>query len=113
QHMPVYFYASAERAQAASEPVLALTHGDRYKPLPGYQVMNHHYHMDLGQRLLAAGSLDAEIPDLQALKSLGLNIVSQIDSVGTGGGRGGGPDVLAITSASVEGARRHSDRDFL
>src|SRR5207244_9197324 len=59
------------------------------------------------------GSLDAEIPDLQALKALGLNIVSQIDSVGTGGGRGNGPDVLAITAASVEGARRHSDRDFL
>ena len=48
--------------------------------------MNHHYHMDLGQRLLAAGSLDAEIPDLQALKSLGINIVSQIDSIGEGGG---------------------------
>jgi hypothetical protein len=44
--------------------------------------MNHHYHMDLGQRLLRAGSLDAEIPDLQALKALGINIVSQIDSVG-------------------------------
>jgi len=114
QHMPVFFYASAEPAQATLDPVLALTHGDRYKPLAGYQVMNHHYHMDLGQRLLRAGSLDAEIPDLQALKALGLNIVSQIDSVGTGGGgRGGGPDVLAITAASVEGARRHSDRDFL
>jgi hypothetical protein len=113
QHMPVFFYASAEPAHATLDPVLALTHGDRYKPLPGYQVMNHHYHMDLGQRLLRAGSLDAEIPDLQALKALGLNIVSQIDSVGTGGGRGGGPDALAITAASVEGARRHSDRDFL
>jgi hypothetical protein len=71
--------------------------------------------MDLGQRLLRAGSLDAEIPDLQALKALGLNIVSQIDSVGTGGqgGRGSASDALAITAASVEGARRHSDRDFL
>ena len=111
--------------------------------------MNHHYHMDLGQRLPRAGSLDAEIPDLQAIKSLGINIVSQIDSVGTGGGgergrggeegaarggrgtapatgggRGSGPgeagrggggrgDQLAITAASVEGARRHSDKDFL
>src|SRR4051812_19911510 len=76
--------------------------------------MNHHYHMDLGQRLLRAGSLDAEIPDLQALKALGLNIVSQIDSVGTGGGgRGSPPGALAITAASVEGARRHSDRDFV
>ena len=154
QHMPVFFYASADGAQASLDPVLALTHGDRYKPLPGYQVMNHHYHMDLGQRLIRAGSLDAEIPDLQALKALGLNIVSQIDSVGfegggrgaaegggraagaaegagrgrgaapaggrgegasgQGAGRGGGRgDQLAITAASVEGARRHSDKDFL
>jgi len=114
QRMPVYLYFSAERAQAAADGVLAFTHGDRYQPLAGYQVMNHHYHMDLGQRLIRAGSLDAEIPDLQAIKSLGINIVSQIDSVGTGGGgRGARVDELAITAASVEGARRHSDRDFL
>jgi hypothetical protein len=112
QRMPVYFYASAESADRVVDAVLAFTHGDRYKPVPGYQVMNHHYHMDLGQRLLRAGSLDAEIPDLQVLKSLGINIVSQIDSVGTGGG-GRGPDQLAITAASVNGALRHSDKDFL
>ena len=87
QRMPVYFYAGAEAAAPALDAVLALTHGDRYKALPGYQVMNHHYHMDLGQRLLAAGSLDADIPDLHAIKSLGINIVSQIDSIVEGGGR--------------------------
>ena len=52
QRMAVYFYASAEPAAATLDPVLAFTHGDRFKPLPGYQVMNHHYHMDLGRRLL-------------------------------------------------------------
>src|SRR4029077_14936656 len=86
QRMPVYLYPSAEPVQATLDAVLAFTHGDKYKPVPGYQVMNHHYHMDLGQRLMRAGSLDADIPDLDALKSLGINIVSQIDSVGTGGG---------------------------
>src|SRR5206468_7069664 len=89
QRMPVYLYPSADAAQPTLDAVLAFTHGDRYKPLPGYQVMNHHYHMDLGQRLIRAGSLDADIPDLQALRALGLNIVSQIDSVGLGGGGGG------------------------
>ena len=144
QHMPVYLYPNAEPAQATLDAVLAFTHGDRYKPLPGYQVMNHHYHMDLGQRLMRAGSLDADIPDLDALRALGLNIVSQIDSVGTGGGGGGGgrgndgggrgsdagrggapaqqtqgggrggrPDQLAVTQASVDGARRKSDKGFL
>ena len=91
----VYFYASAEPGAATLDSVLAFTHGDRFKPLPGYQVMNHHYHMDLGRRLLEAGSLDAEIPDLPALKSLGINIVSQVDSVGFAtppAGRGTAPE---------------------
>jgi hypothetical protein len=150
QRMAVFFYASAEPATATLDPVLAFTHGDRFKALAGYQVMNHHYHMDLGRRLLDAGSLDAEIPDLHALKALGVNIVSQVDSVGfqtpaagrggapeagrgapPEGGRGGAPavereggpggggggrgrgDWLATTAASVEGARRHSDKTFL
>ena len=114
QRMPVYLFASADEAQPALEHVLALTHGDRYKALPGYQVMNHHYHMDLGQRLLAAGSLDAEIPDLQALKALGITIVSQIDSIVEGGGRGEPRlNPLTVAKASVDGARRHSDADFV
>jgi hypothetical protein len=82
QHMTVFLYPSGDSAQTTYDAALAFTHGDHYKPLNGYQVMNHHYHMDLGQRLGAAGSLDADIPDLVALKALGINIVSQIDSVG-------------------------------
>jgi hypothetical protein len=113
QRMPVYFYVSADTTEASLAAILAFTHGDRYAPLAGYQVMNHHYHMDLGQRLLQAGSLDAEIPDLEALKALGFNIVSQIDSVGTEGGGPSRRDQLPITAASIEGARRHSDKDFL
>jgi hypothetical protein len=114
QRMAVYFYPSSERATATLDRVLAFTHGDRFKALPGYQVMAHHYHMDLGQRLREAGSLDAEISDLTAIKSIGINIVSQIDSVFVGGGGNARrADPLEITAASVEGARRHSDRNFL
>jgi hypothetical protein len=112
QHMPVYFYPVAGKADAAATAALAFTHGDHYKPLDGYQVMNHHYHMDLGQRLITAGSPDAVIPDLVALKALGINIVSQIDSVGTGGA-GRGDQQLAITQSSVDGARHHSSAGFL
>lgn len=143
QRMTVFLYPSADTAQATYDQALAFTHGDHYKPLSGYQVMNHHYHMDLGQRLGAAGSLDADIPDLVAFKALGVTIVSQIDSVGgaentpigavypgarpvagrgagpgragapaAGGGRGRG-DELQIRHNSIEGARRHSDSNFL
>jgi hypothetical protein len=81
QRMTMFIYPSPEAAPRAFESALAFTHGDRYKAVPGYQVMNYHYHMDLGQRLGEAGSLDAEIPDLVALKALGINIVSPIDSI--------------------------------
>jgi hypothetical protein len=113
QRMPVYFYISADRAAETLPQVLAFTHGDRFKPIPGYQVMAHHYHMDLGSRLQRAGSLDAEIPDLSAIRSIGVTIVSQIDSVFTGGDAQRRGDWLEITKASVDGARRHSDSNFL
>jgi hypothetical protein len=114
QHMAVYFYVSADPAPATRTAVMAFTHDDHFKPLPGYQVMNHHYHMRFGLRLLTGGP-DAEIEDLQALKSVGINIVSPVDNVGTGGGAGDRPadDTLRMIAASVEGARRHSDKDFL
>lgn len=137
QRMTVFLYPSADTGEATFERALAFTHGDRYKPLPGYQVMNHHYHMDLGRRLGEAGSLDADIPDLVALKALGINIVSQVDSVGlgvenppVGAQYPGRPpvqprttplppstrprvDELQIRFNSIEGAKRHSDTNFL
>ncbi|MGC4081459.1 MAG: hypothetical protein QM736_04915 [Vicinamibacterales bacterium] len=140
QRMTVFLYPSADPAEATFERAAAFTHGDRYESLPGYQVMNHHYHMDLGRRLGEAGSLDAAIPDLVALKALGINIVSQIDSVGIGaenppvgaafpgyppvqtpaapaaaatGGSRPRIDELQIRFNSIEGAKRHSDTNFL
>jgi hypothetical protein len=44
QHMAMYIYASAGNASSTYESVMAFTHGDRFKPLAGYQVMAHHYH---------------------------------------------------------------------
>jgi len=146
QRMTVFLYPTAERAEATFARASSFTHDDTYKPLPGFKVMNHHYHMDLGRRLRDAGSLDADIPDLVALKALGINIVSQIDSVGigaenppVGAAYPGFPPVPPVADApltpgaaagaatparprvdeheirfnSIEGAKRHSDTDFL
>jgi hypothetical protein len=115
QRMAVYFYATADPARPTLDAVLAFTHGDRFKPLLGYQVMAHHYHMDLGERLEQAQSLDAEIPDLQAIKTIGINIASEISSVfiGRGPGARNRTDPLKLIADSVEGARRHSDKNFV
>lgn len=113
QRMPVYFLVTAGPAAAALESALAFTHGDQFKPLPGYQVMAHHYHMDLGTRIQRAGSADADIPDLAVIRSMGVNIVSQVDSVFTGGDAARRGPWLEITRAAVEGAQHHSDTNFL
>jgi hypothetical protein len=115
QHMPVFYYVSIAPADQTREAVLALTHGDRYKPIPGYTTMIHHYHMNFGLRLMAAGSADAEIVDLPAIKAVGINIVSPVDNVGVGGGAGQRKpeDVLTQHEYQIEGAKRHSDKDFL
>ncbi|HTC82863.1 MAG TPA: hypothetical protein VK683_00855, partial [Rhizomicrobium sp.] len=133
QLMPVFLYPSLTSSKETAERVLAFTHGDHYKKLPGYQVMQHHYHMYLGQRLLEEHNLDAKLPDLQAIKALGINIVSQIDSVILTGFSVAGtpitqaqrdagalppqpdnrPPPMVAMAASVEGARLSSDKDFL
>ncbi len=106
QRMAAYFYPTAGPAADALTGALAFTREDRYKPLPGYQVMANHFHMDFGARLLQSGSLDTPLPDLEALRAAGINIVSPTD-------RPNGEDRLEVLAASFEGARRHSTANFL
>ena len=84
QHMPVFFYAGVEPAEPTREAVLAFTRGDHYKPLAGYKVLSHHYHIDLGQRLVAAGTADVEIEDYSPLKAAGINIIGTAERVRNG-----------------------------
>jgi hypothetical protein len=44
QRMPVYYYLSAETPEATERSVLAFTHGDRFKAMPGYRVAVSHFH---------------------------------------------------------------------
>ena len=48
-----------ERRQTAARPtsaVLAFTHDDVYKPMPGYKVMVSHFHMHFNEQLTDAGT---------------------------------------------------------
>ena len=108
--MPVFFYVSPEPGQAAMQAALAFTREDRYKPLPGYQVMATHFHTSAVQRTREMGGLDAKLPDFEAIRATGINIFAPIDG-GGGGGRGGDP--LKGRADYYEIARRHSDKNFL
>ena len=114
QHMPVYLYVSAGAGIEAAKGALAFTRDDRFKQIPGYQVMATHFHSALVGRLrkMHGGDLDVRLPDLDVVRAAGINIFAPID--GGGLGFGGGPtDRLSTLADYYEVAKRHSDRNFL
>ncbi len=132
QMLTVFLYPSLEKADAAIAKSLAFTNGDTYRPMPGFQVMNHHYHMDMGERLLREKSPETKLRDFMALKALGLNIISPIDSAqltlftdsGNRAPNANEPEVvkrrvaynaerMEIMKSAIEGARANSDDTFL
>ena len=113
QRMGVYFYASPDAAAATRESVLAFTHGDMFKPVPGYKTMVNHFHLRFTERLRASGSFDTPIQDVVAMKALGLNIVGLSDFHGDLHANDAGPLRFADQKDYREATRRASDTDFL
>ena len=110
QQMPVFLYVSPERAPAAVDAALTFTHGDTFKPLPGFQVMGSHYHVGMVPRLKESGSLDNRLNDVESAKALGINIFGVIDGAG---GRSVGETFLAAQAEYYDAARRQSDTTFM
>ena len=112
QHMPVYLYITAARAEGAVRGALTFTRDDRFKTMPGYQVMATHFHTSMVGRLRRLGGLDARLPDFDVMKTAGVNIFAPIDGSSLGFGQGR-EDRLKTLADYYEAARRHSDRNFL
>jgi hypothetical protein len=113
QRMAVYYYLSPEPPAAATEAVLAFTHDDRYKPLPGHQVGVSHFHTHFNEQIADAGSLDFQPPWVPTFRALGINIAMMSDFHGDGHADDPGPLRFKDQNVYFEGCRRHSDRDFL
>jgi hypothetical protein len=109
QRMAVYFYVSAEPAKQAVQGALAYTRDDKYKALPGYQVMATHFHTGLVRRLQALGGLDRTIPDFDLMKGAGVNIFAPIDG-GSGGGAGAGDLAVPVGNRTAVPAPNRGDR---
>ncbi len=88
----------------------ACTHGDTFKPLPGYQVMGSHYHVGMVARLKESGSLDNRLNDVDVAKAVGINIFGIIDGVR---GERHGEEFLAAQAEYYDAAKRQSDSTFL
>ncbi len=113
QRMASYFYLSPADGDATQQAVLKLTHGDRYKPLPGYKVAVSHFHTHFTEQLLDAGSLDTRPPWLPAFRALGINIAMMSDFHGDGTPEDPGDARFNDLDAYFKACARHSDRDFL
>lgn len=113
QRMPVYFYLSPDDGNACRDSVMAFTHGDRYKPLPGYKTMATHFHTAFTQELIESGNLDAMPQWIPMMKALGVNIAHIFDFHGDGHPNDPGAVRLKELATYFEGCRRHSDADFL
>ncbi len=113
QRMPVYFYLSPDNPDACRAAALAYTHGDRYKPLPGYRTLVTHFHTAFTQELINSGSLDTTPPWIPMMRDLGINIAHIFDFHGDGHPHDPGPIRLKELQTYFEVCRRHSDADFL
>ena len=113
QRMAVYFYLSPSQPQETREAVLEFTYQDRYKSLPGHQVMVSHYHTHFAEALTDAGTFDLQPPWIPAFRALGINIAVMSDFHGDGHSEDRGPLRFQDLKNYFEACRRHSDLDFL
>jgi hypothetical protein len=113
QRMPAYFYLTAEDGRATQEAVMAFTHDDRYRELPGFQVLVSHFHMHFNEALTDAGTMDLQPSWLQVFRSLGINIVILADFHSDSHPNDPGPLRFKEQKVYFEGCRRFSDRGFL
>jgi hypothetical protein len=113
QHMGMYFYVSPDAGEPTRQSVLAFTHGDTYVPLAGYKTFTNHWHMRFTERVRDTGSLDTPLPDIAAMKALGLNIVGLSDFHGDMHGNDSGALRFKDQKDYAEASRRASDKDFL
>ena len=113
QRMAVYFYLSPSDSHATQEEVMAFTHGDLYKPVPGYKVLVSHFHFHLNEQLSDAGTIDFEPTWLEVLRGLGVNIAILADFHGDGHPSDTGKVRLQEQKVYFDGCARFSDRDLL
>ncbi len=113
QRMAVYYYLSPHGDQATQQAVLAYTHNDMFKPVPGFKVLTGHFHMDLNEQLRDRENLDYQATWVPVFRGLGINIVYLGDFHDDSDLKDPGPKRFAEEKVYFEGAQRLSDKDFL
>jgi len=113
QRMPVYFYLSGADVPTTQQHVLAYTHDDVYKPLPGFKVLVSHFHFHLNEQLTDAGTMDQMPSWISVFRALGVNAAVIADFHSDSHPTDTGAIRLNEQKVYFEGCRRFSDRDLL
>ncbi len=113
QHMAVYFYLSPDDPHATQQAVMAYTHDDVFKPIPGYKVLASHFHLDFNELLRDRATLDYRPPWVDVFRALGINIVNLGDFHDDSDPQDPGPKRFMEQKIYFEGSARISDRDLL
>ena len=113
QRMAVYYYLNAGDDRSTRESVLAYTHNDVFKPVPGYKVMTGHFHTDFNEQLRDRNTLDYQPPWVAVFRALGVNILYLADFHDDSHPSDPGPIRFAEQKVYFEGSQRVSDKDFL
>jgi hypothetical protein len=113
QRMPVYFYLNAANGRETDEAVLAFTHDDTYKAVPGFKVMVSHFHTHFLEALNDAGTIDMHAPWVDVFRNLGVNIANMADFHSDSHPKDPGPIRFKEQKVYFDGLRRFSDKNFL
>lgn len=113
QRMPVYFYLSPNDSKTAQQQVMAFTHDDVYKPVPGYKVLVSHFHFHLNEQLTDLKSMDSRPSWVSVFRDLGVNVAILADFHGDGHADDTGGLRLNEQKVYFDGCARFSDKDFL
>ena len=113
QHMAVYYYLSPKGDRAAQQSVLAYTHDDVFKPVPGFKVISGHFHLDFNEMLRDRNTLDYRPEWVNVFRNIGVNILYLGDFHDDSDPNDPGPKRFMEEKVYFEGSRRVSDKDFL
>jgi hypothetical protein len=113
QRMAVYYYLSPTSDHPAQRAVLAYTHDDVYKPVPGFKTVTGHFHLELNEMARDRETLDFSPSWIPVFRGIGINIVYLGDFHDDSDTNDSGPKKFPEEKLYFEAAQRLSDRNFL
>ncbi len=113
QRMTAYYYLSPNGDRVTQQAVMAYTHDDVYKPIPGFKTVTGHFHLELNEMIRDRGTSDYGPTWVPVFRGLGINIVYLGDFHDDSDFADPGPKRLPEQKLYFEGARKLSDKNFL